>query len=177
MITQQHSVLFRNHAAAPAQGGIALLEVLIVATLLAIALLGLASVQSSSLHFNQSAYHHTQAALLAQEIIEKMRGNRRAARAGHYANTMLSPSTLPTAPVCTEQLCTGEEVARSDLRQWGGKVFTALPDATATLRFNEDQQRYNIVLRWTERGAATSAEQCLQMATDGVACLQMETHP
>lgn len=157
--------------------GIALLEVLIVATLLAIALLGLASMQTSSMHFSHSAYNHTQAALLGQEIIERMRSNRAAASAGIYANERIAPESLPAAPLCPDQTCDSDEVARGDIRRWGEKIFMTLPDATATLHFDAEQQSYDVVLRWTERGATTPEATCLQTAADNIACLRLQAQP
>lgn len=157
--------------------GIALLEVLIVATLLAIALLGLASMQTSSMKFSHSAYNHTQATYLAQEIVERMRSNRDAAVAGDYAYELTSPGALPAEPNCSDQTCDADEVARGDIRHWGEKVFVALPEASALVRFDDVKRRYDVVIRWQELGVSSPEDTCLQGTADDVACLRLEAQP
>lgn len=61
-----------------------LLEVLIAALVLSIGLLGLAGLQTHSLRFNHGAYARSQANILANDIIDRMRTNATAAKAGQY---------------------------------------------------------------------------------------------
>ena len=55
--------------------GFTLIEMLIALVVLSIGLLGLASLQATSLRMNDSAYFRTQAVSLGYDIFERMRGN------------------------------------------------------------------------------------------------------
>lgn len=64
--------------------GFTLVEMLIALIVLSIGLLGVAALQISSLRSNGSAASRSQATLLAYEIVDRMRANQVAARAGAY---------------------------------------------------------------------------------------------
>ena len=58
-----------------ASAGFSLMEVLVAMLILAIGLLGLASLQTQSLKFNHDAYVRSQATILAADIMDKMRAD------------------------------------------------------------------------------------------------------
>ena len=57
------------------QGGFTLIEVMVALVILAVGLLGMASLMNRSQQSNESAYSRSQATLLAYEIVERMRAN------------------------------------------------------------------------------------------------------
>ncbi len=57
------------------QSGFSLLEVLIAIVITSIGLLGLAAMQATGLRNNHSAYHRSQATVLAYDIADRMRSN------------------------------------------------------------------------------------------------------
>lgn len=65
--------------------GIALIEILISVLVLAIGLLGIAALQSSSVRYSQSAQERTTALIMAGTLTEIIRSNPEVARAGSYA--------------------------------------------------------------------------------------------
>ena len=67
------------------QHGFSLLEVLIALLVLAIGLLGLATLQTVGLKFNQESYLRSQAVLIAYDIIDRIRSNPVAKSAETYA--------------------------------------------------------------------------------------------
>ena len=75
------------------QSGFTLLEVLVAMLVLAIGLLGLAGLMTSSMRDNLSASHRTQATWLAYDILDRMRANRTSAIAGSYATTLGTPAS------------------------------------------------------------------------------------
>lgn len=146
------------------QQGIALLEVLLVATLLGIALLGLASMQTSSLRFNKSAYNHTQAAILAQDILEKMRSNSQGTTEGFYDGAHTEANALPTAPTCPNNQCDAKAMAQRDIRDWASALQNTLPGSEGLIKLDKKFCRYTVAVRWQEPGAQPRADACL--ATD-----------
>lgn len=68
----------------PRQAGASLLEVLVSVLILAIGMLGIAALQSISLRNTQSASERTAAVIQTYAMLDMMRANRAAARAGQY---------------------------------------------------------------------------------------------
>ena len=73
--------------------GFSLMEVLISVLVLSIGLLGLAGLQVAGVRSGHSVYFRTQATLLANDIMDRMRTNSEAARAGRYDTDSLEPVT------------------------------------------------------------------------------------
>ena len=57
------------------QGGVSLLEVMIAVLVLAVGVLGAASLQLNAIRYSASAGHSTQAALAARDMLDRMRAN------------------------------------------------------------------------------------------------------
>jgi type IV pilus assembly protein PilV len=107
--------------------GFSLLEVLITILILAIGLLGMASLQAVSMRSNQSANFRTQATALAYMIIDRMRANSDAVLHGEYlapaaaGSCGASPAATPTS--------------RHDLETWRQQLACQLPDGQGAIRF------------------------------------------
>lgn len=155
------------------QRGIALLEVLLVATLLGIALLGLASMQTSSLHFNRGAYLHTQAALLAQDILERMRANHPGVVAGYYDEINVVGTSLPSPPSCPANRCTPEELTVSDIRAWGMSLDQTLPEGEGAVQRLSDPDRFEVIVRWRENTSLGSDPACNASQAQEVGCFRL----
>jgi type IV pilus assembly protein PilV len=91
--------------------GFGLLEALIAAVVLAIGLLGLASLYAVSLKSAGSAQLRTQATLLAEDILERMRANRTRAIDGDYDIDDLED--IPDGDCAG-----GDDVVACDLKSW-----------------------------------------------------------
>jgi len=99
--------------------GFTLFETLVCLVVLSIGLLGLVRMQAASIRLNNSSYLRGQAALLAYDILDRMRINSEVAEAGEYD---LALDALPedAPPVCVGIAagCDTSELARFDLAQW-----------------------------------------------------------
>jgi type IV pilus assembly protein PilV len=117
--------------------GFTLVEVLVALVVLSIGLLGIASLQVSSLRWNHGASKRSQATLLAYDILDRMRANPIAARAGAYSSGG-TPTTLST----------------SDLSQWSSNITAVLgPGATGTVgapNASGTSAWFNISVSWTD---------------------------
>ncbi|HSH29207.1 MAG TPA: type IV pilus modification protein PilV [Thiohalobacter sp.] len=104
------------------QHGFTLIELLIAVVVLSIGLLGLAALQAQALRNNQSAYHRTQATILAYDMIDRARANRQGFDNGNYH--------LPTAtetPACLAAGCNAAQMAGNDMFEWAALVNSHLP--------------------------------------------------
>jgi type IV pilus assembly protein PilV len=105
-----------HHTSAPRyNAGLTMVEILITIIVLAIGLLGLASLQMNSLRNNTTAYERSVATLLAYELIDRMRAN--------FGNASLYAIALDAAPSgtdCTSTTadCNGAQIAAYDLDAW-----------------------------------------------------------
>ena len=96
--------------------GFSLIEVLIALTILSIGLMGLAGLQGLSVMSSNRAHLQTQATLLAQEMIDRMRANPDQARSNQY---VIAKSAFPSAGAnCRSSSCTPQQLAVFDLLQW-----------------------------------------------------------
>ena len=138
------------------QSGFSLLEVLIAIVVTSIGLLGLAAMQATGLRNNHSAYHRSQATVLAYDIADRMRANTsleitydRTDRSGTFVNTgaidnyLTRFMTLSAADVqadCeTASGCTIAQMAENDLANWNTALTTAIPGATATITCADEE--------------------------------------
>ena len=103
------------------QRGLSLIEVLIAMLILAIGLLGIAAMQAITLRNSQSAFDRTQVVVLSYAMLDRMRANAAAARAGNYnlAETCAVPTTSTT-------------LIQNDQRLWIQELRNTLGDATTT---------------------------------------------
>lgn len=118
--------------------GFTLVEVLVAVVVLSIGLLGLAGLQLSSLQANQQAYLRSQATVIGQDIVERMRANRDAALNGEYDVAMGAG-----APG-------GADVAANDLREWLEALENSLPDGDGEIEVDTDGTA-EVTVQWTER--------------------------
>lgn len=123
-------------------GGFSLIEVLIAITILAVGLLGVAALQTTSLRVNQSANFRSQATALAATMLDAMRANRAAVLRGEYYAAFVdvactAPAALPSAP------------AKRDLALWRQQIACALPDGKGAVRFPGDN-KVIVAIRWTD---------------------------
>ncbi len=140
------------------QSGFTLVEVLVAMLVLAIGLLGLAGLMSSSLRNNLSASHRTQATWLAYDIIDRMRANRTSAIAGSYA------PTLGTPVACTVAAPSGT-VQAQDIAAWKSQLACVLPNGDGSIVVT-NAARATVVVRWNDsRGSQGLALQTFTVET------------
>jgi len=137
------------------QAGFTLLEVLVAIVILSVGLLGLAGLQATGLQANHSAYLRSQASILSYDIIDAMRANREAARAGQYAITLNAANPA------------GATIPNQDVALWRTNIANVLPDgksAIATAADGNGGVILTITLQWDDARAGGSGTQ--QMVTN-----------
>ncbi|MCK7568851.1 type IV pilus modification protein PilV [Marinobacter xestospongiae] len=100
--------------------GLTLIEILVTVVILAVGLLGVASLTMGGLKNNQSAFLRTQATLLASDMADRMRLNSAEAIAGSYDG--FSTKSVPSAPSCGGAGCTASERVDADKVEWAQLV-------------------------------------------------------
>jgi len=126
--------------------GFTLVEVLVSIVLLSFGVLGLVGVQALALQSTREARLQAQAANLAREMSEMMRGNNQTAikpdpGLNPYLVDLSSPLAPPTANYCLDVSSSaacpdGTAVARSELTDWLTRLDAALPGARVVICFD-----------------------------------------
>lgn len=155
--------------------GITLVEVMVTVAIVSVTLLGMAGLQIVALRSTNGSVYRTQAALLADDIAERMRGNPEAVRAGAFSeiDSRTFDCGAPPAVACavsqetpdpTELQCSVEELAIHDLSDWlcggaqhaahsQGGVLRILPDARAQITCDaapcEPDTTHTISIEWS----------------------------
>jgi type IV pilus assembly protein PilV len=140
-------------------GGFALINALIAATVLAIGLLGNAAMVVHSLQTSRLALQHTQAVALAADMADRLRANSSAGAAFALAEGTILDA--PATPCATVDPCNPQQVAALELYMWQQSVIRVLPDGQAAITVLPDVlpalNLYTITLRWAQSGDAAPA--------------------
>jgi type IV pilus assembly protein PilV len=129
--------------------GFTLLELLVTLFVVAIGVLGTASLQALSLKMAQAGQLRSQAVIAGLDLLERIEANNPAAVAGSYA-----PATIPTsfAKDCATTFCQPSELATYDLVQFITGLQAQLPGASATVTVaGAGTVTYTIQIDWEER--------------------------
>jgi type IV pilus assembly protein PilV len=105
------------------QRGMTLVEILVAIVVLSLGLLGLAGLQLKGLQVNQGSIYRWQAAMLAQDMADRMRADRVGATNGSYTQTHLAAGSTPSST---------SPSAQSELQDWWARV-QMLPGASASI--------------------------------------------
>lgn len=141
------------HATRPSQTqtGTSLIEVLVTLVLISVGLLGVAALQLTSLRNNQESYVRSQAAVLAADVLDRMRSNQTGFIAGNY--DMANDATG------FDQAGTAGTAAATDVAAWQALINRLLPgsDGDAAGRIVRNGRIVTITIRWREREEQSTA--------------------
>lgn len=104
------------------QSGFSMIEVLVSIVILSVGLLGTAGLMGKSMRNTNTAYYRTQATVLADDILDRMRANLTAAKHQDY-NVGAGPAYAASAG----------SIARYDAEEWVGALTRDFPDAVGTI--------------------------------------------
>ena len=112
--------------------GYTLIEVLIAMILMAISMLGLASMHSHSNRSNYQAHFQTQSVSQAIDIVERMRLNPIGVERNFYTQSLIPSSHYKDCSV-PRQVCSAQELATFDLVQWNRVNALRLPGGSGSV--------------------------------------------
>lgn len=138
------------------QAGTSLIEILVTILIVSFGLLGVAGVVGNGLKNNHSSYGRTQASILAADIIDRMRANRREAEG----------VGAPYDIVLTDPTPTGTSVAEQDLNAWRTALASTLPSGAGAISMNAATKKVAVTVQWDDsRGTGGSSIQTFVMET------------
>lgn len=150
-----------TYATRQALRGFTIVEALVALVVLAVGMLGIASLYVTTLRASGSATSRMQAINLAGDLGDRIRANRtaRAAYAGAAAATL---NTCIGAAVT----CPAAQMAAHDLAVWQRAIQDALPGApagTVTVDTATTPTTYQIQVSWVEAGETVAQNYTLNM--------------
>jgi type IV pilus assembly protein PilV len=132
--------------------GFTLLEVLVAVVVMSIGLLGLAGLQAVGLRQNHSANLRSQASVLANDIVDRMRANRRFALEGAYDVDLSTPTCEADPPL-------SGAVATRDLTLWKNSLACSLPSGDGSI-VRGAGNLFTISIQWDDsRGHQTAPQE------------------
>jgi type IV pilus assembly protein PilV len=140
--------------------GFTLIEVLVAAIVLAIGILGMATMMLTSLKSEQSALYRSLASSYAYDMADRIRKNRAWAIANNKYDAINTSNAVPSDPACWTSAAGCSETQRADLdiREWASNFanvyslanFSApLPNAAGTVT-RGDGNLFTITISWNE---------------------------
>jgi type IV pilus assembly protein PilV len=134
--------------------GFTLIEVLIAMLVLAVGLLGLASLQAYSLRNTQSAYNRSLATELAYDLADRMRANNKPLGLAVYGSMQPTAALAQANCVTVSNFCPPDVMAENDLYQWNLAVTTALPSSSGVIAVAASV--YTITVSWNDGATVLS---------------------
>jgi type IV pilus assembly protein PilV len=152
--------------------GFTLIEVLIALFVLAIGLLGMATLMMNSMQSSQGASQRSAATVAAYDLAERLRANRtQSAVAGSAYAGNPAAAVLPNCFTNPANItgCSNAETVALDRAQWSANLQGNIPGADAAVQ-QIDVNTFCLVIFWQEPGVAqtTSApgDPCGRQADD-----------
>ena len=119
------------------QSGFSLVEVLITLVIVAIGLMGFASMMLNSMKNNRISMQRSMATLYAYDIIDCMRANRGNVVSDYQTDFDDAPETTPTT------------VAEGDIKIWKDALSSLLPSGEGKISFPSGNT-VRVEIKWTE---------------------------
>ena len=147
----------------PAQLGVAihglvLIEVLVAATVVTIAAVGMTYLQIYTLQANRAALERTQALNLLDDISERIRANPQAWSSASSSYAFDSATNATSTASCSNTTgCTPAQMASTDVAQWRSTLSSVLPQGSlttnqmGTISYNATTLTHSILIQWDDR--------------------------
>lgn len=145
------------------QAGLSLIEVLVAIVIISFGLLGVAALQITGLKNNQSAFYRSTATVLAYDMLDRMRANKKALIAGSY-DTGGAFKDGKTAPG------TASTMEEKDMEAWLTDLGNRLPASKGKIEAAANATTLRITIQWNDaRGTGGGSSQTLAVEAQGCA--------
>lgn len=146
--------------------GMTLLEALIAIVVLAIGMLGIASMLMQSSKANNSSYAKLQAVQSVYNIFDRIRANPDAAISGNYNVSNIGGNGLPAsvstpAVLCNTAICTPAQMAAYDTWYWLTRDVSKLPNGSGSITSSLSGVAGNTVITVTVQWDDSLAQEAL----------------
>ncbi|HEY0682395.1 MAG TPA: type IV pilus modification protein PilV [Steroidobacter sp.] len=123
-------------------GGMTIIEVLVTLVIVSVGLLGVVALQLTTLRNNQNASVRSQAAMLASDMLDRMRSNRYDRTTGEGPERFQIGIGEDEVPATT---------AGDEIRRWRLVLDEQLPEGRGGIDYDDDTNLVTITIQWGER--------------------------
>lgn len=150
------------------QRGDTMLEILVTIIVIAIGVLGAAALQVTTLKNLSSSHSATVAALVAEDLSERMRANPSAVLAENYVRDK-APGGFTD---CAANPCDAAQLADYDLGTWWNQLTALLPSGKGEITRNAGTNTFVITVRWDEDRSGSTGVTCPPKSANDLECYQ-----
>lgn len=148
----------KTHRTPHRDAGFSIVEVMVALVVLAVGMLGIASLYVTTLRSSGSALSRMQAVNLASDLADRIRANRFGRTAYNTTNTPAQKNCMGTTANCSQA-----DMASNDLFLWQAQIDQLLPgDPQGVVAYTAGAanapDNYIITVSWKEPGADTDAD-------------------
>lgn len=134
------------------QSGIGLIEILVAVLVLGIGILGVASTQVVSLQMSSQSQSRSQAVLLAEDILDRIRAN--SDNPGAYALVQGNAQGADNGACDTSFVPANATVAANDIAAWENNLACLLPAAERTVAVDVNTNTVTVTIDWDQNDQA-----------------------
>jgi len=150
-----------------------MIEVLVTIIIIAVGVLGTAALQVTTLKNLSSSYSASIAAIVAEDLGERMQANRAAALADAYVH-----SAAPLAyPDCVSETCNAAQLASFDIGTWWVDLGNMLPSASGQVTRNAGTDTFVLTVRWDEDRSGSTGTTCPPQSNADLECFRLNVTP
>lgn len=148
----------KTHLTIHRNAGFSIVEVMVALVVLAVGMLGIASLYVTTLRSSGSALSRMQAVNLASDLADRIRANRFGRENYNTTNTPAQKNCMGTTANCSQA-----DMASNDLFLWQAQIDQLLPGdpqgvVTYAAGAANAPDNYTITVSWKEPGADTDAD-------------------
>jgi type IV pilus assembly protein PilV len=159
--------------AARRQRGDTMIEVLVTIIIIAVGVLGTAALQVTTLKNLSSSHSASVAAIVAEDLGERMHANPTAALADNYVH-----STAPQEyPNCVTDSCTPAQLASFDIGTWWVDLGNMLPSASGQVTRTAGTNTFVVTVRWDEDRSGSTGTTCPPQSNADLECFRLNVTP
>ena len=150
------------------QRGDTMIEVLVTIIVIAVGVLGTAALQVTTLKNLSSSHSASIAAIMAEDLSERMRANPNAALDGDYIHNV-APAAYTD---CSTNQCTEAQLAEYDLGTWWDQINTVLPSGSGEVTQIGGTSTFVLTVRWDDDRSGSTGTNCPVQSTADLECYQ-----
>ena len=145
------------------QRGFGLVEALVALVVVSVGMIGIAVLYGQGLSSSRTALYRTQAVILASDMADRIRLNRRAGNAYQTGGAGTNRNCAPPA----NATCTPAQMADNDLWAWNTQIDLLLPGADGVVTYAAaSPPSYTVSITWQEVGIGATTYQLVIRVPD-----------
>jgi type IV pilus assembly protein PilV len=149
------------------QRGDTMIEVLVTVIIIAVGVLGAAALQVTTLKNLSSSHSASVAAIVADDLSERMRANPVGALADDYVHSA-APAVIPD---CSANPCPDPaDLANYDIGTWWAQVTTVLPSGSGEVTRVAGTNTFVLTVRWDEDRSGSAGTNCPKQTAADLEC-------